>query len=90
MSDLPDLPTDPNEPTLWDALNPPFVRLSNLRRSFKQGEETIEVLRGVNLDIRPGEIVARARPLRLGQINHAAGGWAARRRLHRQDRDRRH
>ena len=34
------------------------VRLKDLRRSFSQGGVTIDVLRGVNLEIQPGEIVA--------------------------------
>ena len=36
----------------------PVVELRGLTRSFEQGGVRIDVLRGVNLDIMPGEIVA--------------------------------
>ena len=36
----------------------PVVKLTGLTRSFEQGGVTIDVLRGVNLAIQPGEIVA--------------------------------
>ncbi|MEC9109060.1 MAG: ABC transporter, partial [Pseudomonadota bacterium] len=36
----------------------PVVELKALTRSFEQGGERIDVLRGVDLAIRPGEIVA--------------------------------
>jgi lipoprotein-releasing system ATP-binding protein len=39
-------------------MSDPVISLRNLSRSFEQGGETIEVLRGVNLDVMPGEIVA--------------------------------
>ena len=32
----------------------PVVRLANLARSFEQGGERIDVLRGVDLEIQPG------------------------------------
>ncbi|MXO72352.1 ABC transporter ATP-binding protein [Alteraurantiacibacter buctensis] len=38
--------------------NGAVISLRNLSRSFEQGGETIEVLRGVDLDVMPGEIVA--------------------------------
>ena len=38
-------------------MNSPVVELSGLTRSFEQGGERIDVLRGVNLAVQPGEIV---------------------------------
>ena len=37
---------------------PPFLQVTDLSKSFVLGNQTLEVLKGINLEVRRGELLA--------------------------------
>ena len=48
-------------------MNEPVLRLRGVARSYKTGERTLEVLRGVDLDVMPGDVVGLIGPSGSGK-----------------------
>ena len=63
------------ETTETPAGTPPALRLEGVTRSYREGEQRLDVLRGADLEIRPGEIVALIGPSGAGKstLLHIAG-----------------
>ena len=66
-------------------MNEPVLVTRGLRRSFIQGDVTIEVLRGVDLQVGAGRDRRAARAIGIGQVDPASGRGPARRRVRRVD-----
>jgi lipoprotein-releasing system ATP-binding protein len=60
-------PTAPKSPENAPASPVPFLRLENLRKTFRSGSAELTVLAGVNLHVRAGEIVAIVGPSGAGK-----------------------
>ena len=60
---------------MQDASNRPVLQLLQLRRTFRQGDREISVLRGASADLYPGQAVALVGPSGAGKstLLHIAG-----------------
>jgi len=56
-------------------MSDPVLSIRGLRRTYKSGDRTLTVLNGVDIDVRPGEIVGLIGPSGSGKSSllHAAG-----------------
>ncbi len=59
-------------------MNEPLLSARGLSKSYAMGRRTLEVLRGVNLDVARGEFLALARRVRRGQKHPAPSDWRTR------------
>jgi len=51
------------------------IRIEGLRKRYGSGDTAVDALKGVNMEVAPGEVVGLIGPSGIGQEHRCCGAW---------------